>query len=186
MDRKVKPRSRKPVKADRKPIRAPGGTSRPGRGKGAPEGHANVLQHGIYPAHRLMKDVAIHGSRSRALSHLLDKGQPWAKALLVWRDQLVQSYGGWKVMDPITHEVLAMATVMKVIVDSIGDYAAKNRVVDMRRRRLYPIVLDLDKLMTSQLNRLERFALLMDRQRAPIQSIEDIRTSLKDGNDEGK
>lgn len=191
MKQNRKPKSRTTSRVSRRSPRAGNGTPKPAkgkkgatRGKGAPLFHNNTLKHGYNSIKRIAQDVRIHGSRSRALSRLLDKKQPWAQALHQWRDQLVQSYGGWKQMNPLLHEILAMATVMKVVVDSIGDFAAKTNLIDRKRRRLYPVVLDLDRLMNSQVNRLERFALLMDRARAPMHTVEDIRRSLGEGEDE--
>ncbi len=135
----------------------------------------NHLLHGKKGADRLIKDVELHGRRSGALSRLLTGPQPWAQAVREWREQLVQGYGGWEAMTPVTHEILSMATIMKVIVDSIGDYTAKTNPVNKRSRKLYPVVESLDRLMMSQTNRLEKFATMMRQaQRNQEPSLDDL------------
>ena len=78
-------------------------------------------------------------------------------------------------MTPVTHEILSMATVMKVIVDSIGDYAAKTNPINRRSRKLFPVIESLDRLMVSQVNRLEKFAIMMRQaQRNQEPSLDDL------------
>ena len=121
----------------------------------------NHLQHGKAGADRLAKDVRLHGRRSKALTQLLAEPQPWAEAVRTWREGLVNGYGGWSNMTPITHELLSMATIMKIITDSVGDYATRTYPVNRKVSKLFPIVESLDKLLVSQANRLEKFAHLM-------------------------
>lgn len=135
----------------------------------------NHLLHGKAGADRLERDVALHGSRSRALDRLVNGPQPWAEMIRQWREQTVQAYGGWDAMTPVTHEILSMATVMKVIVDSIGDYAAKTNPINKRSRKLFPVIESLDRLMVSQANRLEKFATMMRQaQRNQEPSLDDL------------
>ena len=78
-------------------------------------------------------------------------------------------------MTALTHEVLAMAVVMKIITDSAADYTVKRNPIDKKGRKLYPIVESLDRLMQAQATRLERFAVLMrqaKQHREP--SLEDL------------
>ena len=146
MRNRQKPKGKKPAKRRRDPDRNPNGQFVRGN-KAATTSKQNHLTHGKAGADRLERDVALHGSRSRALDKLLHGPQPWAQAIQQWREQLVQNCGGWEVMTPLAHEVLAMATVMKVIGDSIGDYATKTNPINKRSRKLFPVVEALDRLM---------------------------------------
>ncbi len=138
----------------------------------------NHLQHGLAGADRLTKDVRLHGRRSKALTQLLAEPQPWAEAVRTWREGLVNGYGGWSNMTPITHELLSMATIMKIITDSVGDYTIRTYPVNRKVSKLFPIVESLDKLLVSQANRLQLFASRM------CQSKQHQEPSLQDLLDE--
>ncbi len=135
----------------------------------------NHLLHGKAAADRLARDVRLHGRRSGALSLLLTGSQPWQEALHRWREEMVNGNGGWPSMTPLTHEILSMACVMKVVVDSIGDYATKTNPVNKNTGMVRPIVESLDRLMESQVKRLEKLvAIMAQAKRNQDPSLEDL------------
>ena len=50
---------------------------------------------------------------------------------------------------------------MKILCDSISNYVIRTRVINKKTRRLYPVVEQLDKLLNSQVLRMEKLARLM-------------------------
>lgn len=68
-----------------------------------------------------------------------------------------------------------MACVMKVVVDSIGDYATKTNPVNKNTGMVRPIVESLDRLMESQVKRLEKLvAIMAQAKRNQDPSLEDL------------
>ncbi len=114
----------------------------------------NHLEHGIGPAERLLKEVQLHGSRSRALERLMNGDQPWSQALREWRQDLITSLGGSKSFTPDAWEVLSVVTIDKVINDSIAAYLMTHPAVNRQKKKVFEIVMQRSKLEADYVSRL--------------------------------
>jgi hypothetical protein len=169
-----KPKAQATAKRRRDPDRNTNGRFVRGN-KAATASKQNHLTHGLAGADRLAKDVALHGSRSRALDRLVSDNQAWATALREWRSTLIDSLGGSDAFTPEAHELLAMVMIGKIIVDSIGSYCVKTNLVNKRSRKVYPVVEAWDRLATSQTNRLKLLRdMVTQAQREREPSLDDL------------
>jgi len=98
-----------------------------------------------------MQDVTLHGSRSQALDRLLHGEQAWGEALRQWKEELVLSLGGWDILTPEAHEILAQLAISKVIVDSLAAYGVANAPINKHKHKCFPWVMERDKLVASYL-----------------------------------
>ncbi len=137
-------------KGRRKPVKAQAQAFTPPRNKGGVKpGTQNNLQAGLNPSRRLLRDVTLHGTRSVALEHLTNGEAAWAAGLREWKDSLVVSLGGWDTMSVECHEILAQLAVSKVIVDSLSAYAIANAPVNRQKHKVFPWVMERDKLVAT-------------------------------------
>jgi len=146
-----------------------------GNSAGSTLGKQNNTVYGGVQAANIERDAKLHLDRSLAKNTIVARFQEF-------RNQTVQAYGGWDKMDPLSHHLLDMVTVGKVLIDSITNFVgAKNaRLVNKRSRRTYPVVETLSRLMDAQTVRVEKFASLMLQERTPKDlTMDDIRRNLE-------
>ena len=129
------------------------GRKRPGKG-GAPSGAMNHLSHGTASARRMVKDVQLLGTRSAYLRTLMDHPSQWSAALKEWRQDLMASLGGAGALTLEAREVLSRVVVGKVILDSVDAYCLAHPAVNKQKKKLFPVILERDKLVTSQIMQL--------------------------------
>ncbi len=77
--------------------------------------------------------------------------QDWAKAIRQWREQIITSVGGKSAFTPEAWEILARIVMGKVILDSIDSYCMTHPVINKKRHRVWPVIMERDKLVGSQL-----------------------------------
>ncbi len=132
------------------------------------------------PARRLLKDVTLHGTRSVTLAHLTNGDAVWAAQLREWKDSLVVSLGGWDNMNVECHEILAQLSISKVIVDSLAAYALANAPINKQKHRVFPWVMERDRLLISYIGLLRQLRETVRHERTPKDlTMDDIRRNLE-------
>jgi len=156
--------------------------NKPARGKGAPVGHINRLSSGHHISKRILRDVKIHGSRSRALSAVMNGKSDWNVAIRKWRENLIASLGGAAAFNVEAWELLNVLQIDKIINDSISAFIASNPIINLKRRRCFEIVLQRTKLAGDFIGRLRQLRETVKRSKEF--SMDEIRASLKEAEDE--
>ena len=166
----------------RKPGPGKGAKGIPNNNKGAPVGHMNRLSSGHHISKRILRDVKIHGSRSRALSAVMNGKSDWNIAIRKWREDLIASLGGAAAFNVEAWELLNVLQIDKIINDSISAFIASNPIINLKRRRCFEIILQRTKLSGDYIGRLKQ--LRESVKRSKEFSMDEIRASLKVAEDE--
>jgi len=111
--------------------------------------HMPNLKAGLDPAQRILADVSVHGSRSRALDVITSGDQLWNQRVREWREELMTDLGGAAAFSVEAHEILARVVVNKIILDSLDAFALSHPAINKVKLRTYPWVSERDKLTTS-------------------------------------
>lgn len=109
----------------------------------------NNTQAGIAQAERLLHDLRLHGSRSRALDTITSGDQLWNQRVREWRDSLMADLGGVAAFSVEAHEILARVVVNKIILDSLDAFALTHSAINKLKLRTYPWVTERDRLTSS-------------------------------------
>lgn len=149
----------------------------PRRGKGAPTGHLNTLDSGIYVAERALRDVAIHGSRSRVLQELMNGDVPWSNALREFRQDLITSLGGADKLNVEANELLNIILVDKIVNDSLASYLLAHPTINRQKKRVFEVVMQRSKLAWDYV---ERLKLLRQAVALQTKDVTPISQRLKD------
>ena len=111
--------------------------------------------------------------------------QDWAKAIRQWREQIITSLGGKSAFTPEAWEILARIVMGKVILDSIDSYCMTHPVINKKRHRVWPVIMERDKLVTAQVFQLRVLREITTRAQQQ-KDVPDLNTYLSEKAGDGK
>ena len=161
---------------DKKPRKKP--IVNPGNNKGAPVGHLNNLGSGHHIAERAIRDIKVHGNRSKALAAIMEGSEDWSLAVRQFRESLITSLGGMDMMNVEAMEILNVILIDKIINDSISSYLLSNPSINRQKKRCFEIVVQRSKLAGDYVSRLRMLRETV--KRSKDLTMEDVRASLQD------
>ncbi len=125
-------------------------------------GQARGSKHGLYALKRRLQVRGLEG---------IDKRSGAGRALAEWRRELLADLGGADALSAQQRAVVDVAAQKRLLVDSVGAWLLEHpKLVNGRRRALYPVVLQWAQLAESLVRDMSTLGL--ERRKAPGPTLE--------------
>ena len=135
-------------------------------------------RHGLRnPAHRIQRDVRLHGERGMALDTALNSPDPFSQRLNAWRTSYIASCGGIQRFSLVALEALNLVVTDKLILNSVDQWLRTHQdPINEKTQVIRDVVMQRDRLANSFLARLKTVQELV---RQTIPEDDDVEAALR-------